>query len=84
MEDQTNPFICIMGSMSWETIPPANWMALVQLYVDNGERLPERYSSLQVNRNRFIAFFFTRVSSLTDYLHEGNGLGLAQLGDVVS
>lgn len=59
-------------------------MALVQLYVDNRERLPKRYSSFQVNRNRFIAFFFTHMSSLTDYLHEGDDLGLAQLGDVVS
>lgn len=48
------------------------------------KRLPKRYSSFQVNRNRFIAFFFTHMSSLTDYLHEGDGLGLAQLGDVVS
>jgi len=59
-------------------------MALVQLYVANRERLLKRYSSFQVNHNRFVAFFFTYMSSLTDYLHEEDGLGLPQLGDVVS
>lgn len=85
MEDHTNPFVGIMGLMSQETTSHCRLDGISTIASRQQRKTSQKiYRLFSSKPQQFLAVLFTHMSGFTDYWHEEDGLGLAQLGDVVS